>query len=447
MSVPPPDDVGTGSASAAPRPCPQCGDAVAVGSRFCESCGYDVDPRQARPRPGSWALTASPIEDSASPPTGPAGSEDAATVPVRPAAAEPDPLGDETTVAVTPVSQAGLADAPTGPAAPPGPSGPAEPVERPQRTCVECGGPVGADDYCLSCGIKAADPRDHVEQAPSPWVAGVSDKGRRRRRNEDALAVATDRHGEGHTVLVVCDGVATSTESAQASRAGAEAACAVLRAPMPGELAVERSRAVALARFLARAAEAANDAVIAQTDAEADNPASATFVAVLAADTEVVVGWLGDSRAYWVGDCGTVVQLSVDDSGANARIAAGEDPGSAQARPDAHAITRWLGADAPDIEPQVVTHRPDGPGWAIACSDGLWGYLQGADHLAALVRQVAPRPDAGAALSVARALVDFANAAGGRDNITVALARVAAPDIPSETSDPTDPTETENAHG
>ena len=73
----------------------------------------------------------------------------------------------------------------------------------------------------------------------------------------------------------------------------------------------------------------------------------------------------------------------------------------------------------------------DQPGWLLLCSDGLWNY---ASEPAAIVAQVTSaattEPEA-----LALALVDFAKASGGHDNITVAFARldragleIAAPD-------------------
>ena len=66
----------------------------------------------------------------------------------------------------------------------------------------------------------------------------------------------------------------------------------------------------------------------------------------------------------------------------------------------------------------------DGPGWVLVCSDGLWNYCSEPQ------RPRRPGGDARAArrgadpLALAAALVDWANAQGGQDNITVALARI-----------------------
>jgi serine/threonine protein phosphatase PrpC len=126
----------------------------------------------------------------------------------------------------------------------------------------------------------------------------------------------------------------------------------------------------------------------------------------------------------------------------------------AESGPHAHAITRWLGVDAPDPVPRTTARRLDGPGWLLVCSDGLWNYCSAAPALRELVTAtvagLARRPEgatqarpAGEAAEsaldlptgppaqawpdpevVAEELVAWANRQGGHDNITVALARV-----------------------
>ena len=61
----------------------------------------------------------------------------------------------------------------------------------------------------------------------------------------------------------------------------------------------------------------------------------------------------------------------------------------------------------------------------MGCNDGLWNYCSPAEDMAALVRRTAsPSTDGAEPLALAGALVDWANAQGGNDNITVALARL-----------------------
>ena len=95
------------------------------------------------------------------------------------------------------------------------------------------------------------------------------------------------------------------------------------------------------------------------------------------------------------------------------------DPQAARTDPKAHAITAWLGADAGAIRPRTGTFFAETPGHLVLCSDGLWNYLTEPGAFADTVR--AALRDSAGLLEAGRMLVDFANAAGGSDNITVAL--------------------------
>ena len=87
--------------------------------------------------------------------------------------------------------------------------------------------------------------------------------------------------------------------------------------------------------------------------------------------------------------------------------------------PRAHAITKWLGRDSTEIIPRVGELELSVPGWVVVCSDGLWNYASSPQELAA---QLDAAADADPAV-VAGRLVAWANSRGGKDNITVALAR------------------------
>ncbi|MDO5501936.1 MAG: protein phosphatase 2C domain-containing protein [Actinomycetia bacterium] len=356
-------------------PCPNCGDPVAAGANFCEACGAQLGEvtasvAQAGPRvdrPGSVPISA------------------------------PTHL----------VTDDG--------------------AEAPRRPCAECGGTVGPDLYCEQCGTKAPSERDHFRESPAPWVAGVCDRGARRNRNEDAMALAASASPGEYCALIVLDGVSSSTDSDVASLAGARAAREVLRTPLPLGLGTLDSRDAAAHKAITDAAEAAQQAIVAHTESESENPASATFTCVLlAAEADGPMVWhgnLGDSRTYWVPDEGPAVQLSRDDSAAEALIATGMDREEALASEQAHAITRWLGRDAQDVVPTIGRLTVEQPGWLLACSDGLWNYARETEELGERVRAVAAEHP-GDVEAMALALVQFATGAGGHDNITAALARV-----------------------
>jgi len=314
--------------------------------------------------------------------------------------------------------------APTPAAPAPGPDAPSAQTRRlgvrasEQARCSACGGTIGSDGYCQTCGAKAPSPRDHFSASPADWVGGVCDRGVQHYRNEDALALWAD--GD-RAVLVVCDGVSTSVDSDVAALAGAERARDVLagRAALGQDASDE-----VLAQALAEAVAQANQAVIGTTAADSTNAASATFAAAVVVGNRVHYANLGDSRVYLLGPAQRLL-LSLDDSMAQAFIAEGMPRAEAEALPRAHAITKWLGRDAVDTTPRTGVQEVTGPGWVLVCSDGLWNYASGPDELAAqLDAALATTSDPVAA---AQLLVEWANAQGGHDNVTVALARVPAP--------------------
>jgi serine/threonine protein phosphatase PrpC len=357
--------------------CPHCGEPVEAGASFCEACGKPLDA---------------------------AGGPDGPTGPVG-ATAEPGPLED---LGSGPISSSVQLQRTAPMAAPP------------TRACLSCGGVVDADGYCESCGVKALSERDHYREQPASWVAGVCDKGIRHSRNEDAMALlASDKPGE-RAVLVVLDGVSNTDDSQAGSFAGARAALEVLRTKLPRGMATAESRKAAVAKVFAESAKRANDGVVSATVEGTTKPASATYVVAVLEGTTVSFANIGDSRAYWLPDSGAGVQLSVDDSAAQEQMAAGALRAEAESSPMAHAITRWLGRDAPDLVPRVGELELQEPGWLLVCSDGLWNYASEPDALSAQVRALGTTEPAALALG----LVGFANAQGGQDNITVTLARV-----------------------
>ncbi len=301
--------------------------------------------------------------------------------------------------------------------------------------CAACGGSVAPDGYCGTCGARAVSERDHFEEQPAPWLAGTCDRGIRHERNEDAMALAvlpspvaaTDPTGGGPGevgVIVVCDGVSSSTDPDVASLAAARAARAVLTGSRVQGPDTAAGHASAVAARIAAACEAADEAVVATTrDRLVASPASCTIVVAVLDGDLLALGWVGDSRAYWLPDQPAPARvLTIDDSVAAERMALGVPREQAENGPQAHAITRWLGVDSPAEPAHTVTSRLEPPGWLLVCSDGLWNYCSEPADLAALVATLASEHREPQGLS--RALVDWAKERGGHDNITVGLARV-----------------------
>jgi serine/threonine protein phosphatase PrpC len=363
--------------------CPKCGAGVGAGDEFCEACGQALRA-DARPVPES-------VADTASAPTAVPGP---GTEPMEPPTA-----------------------ATTAPVA---------------GRCA-CGGTFDADGWCDQCGQRAPSERDHLVVTISPRLGAVCDKGRHHPRNEDAVALA---EADGRSVLVVCDGVSSTTDSDVAAVAAANAARDVLATAAAPSSESPAARVEQYSDLMSTAASAANaEAVAAARQVGGENAPSCTFAAAVVDREVVVAGWVGDSRVYWLGDDGTALQLSIDDSWVTDQVDHGRSRTQAEADPLAHSITRWLGADAPDPTARCGSLAATGAGWVLVCSDGLWNYCSGASDLADLITKYGSLDPT----ELAGHLVDWANEQGGHDNITVALARIESDDLPgsSVTSDAT----------
>ncbi|MCT2583368.1 PP2C family protein-serine/threonine phosphatase [Actinophytocola gossypii] len=276
--------------------------------------------------------------------------------------------------------------------------------------CVACrSSDVSDEGVCADCGRTQPTGRDRMV-ADLGLVAGISDRGRRRARNEDSMAFGVVTDGTPTVVAVVCDGVATSDRGdSAAQRAVDEALAVLLDAAGEGGDAEAATRAA-----VARAIEG----VTALADPEkAGTAPSCTFVSAVVTATTVTVGWVGDSRAYWLAGSDARL-LTADDTVAAELVAEGMSEEQAMSAYQAHALSRWIGADAGAIEPRTLTLTPDGPGQVLLCSDGLWNYLP---EPAALVEALPGDPAEVVPLTGADELTRVALELGGHDNVTTVL--------------------------
>ena len=319
--------------------------------------------------------------------------------------------------------------------------------------------PVGVteDGYCEGCGRKVPTGRDHTE-LDLGLVAGVTDRGRRHPRNEDAMALAiAETPGGPVAIAVVCDGVSSSPRPDDASLAGAQTGVRVLlqavrlgEDPRESSLAAVEAAAAELALLSgpggspsatyvsvvvgaapvpppddltgsnAVTADASPSAAGTAPDSVGGSAADGAGFVGEAAGEVVTLCWLGDSRAYWLAESGSW-RLTTDDSLAQEMVSSGLlDEAAAMSTPQAHVITRWLGADIAEPRPHVARFSPPGPGVVLVCTDGLWNYLPEAGDLAGRALPGAISD----ALGTASELVQFALTCGGMDNITVVLVPV-----------------------
>jgi PPM family protein phosphatase len=277
--------------------------------------------------------------------------------------------------------------------------------------CPQCGAAAaGPDRFCESCGSPLDACRaltDHRQTDLGP-AAAISDRGRQRKHNEDAYAIAA--FGD-HLLAVVCDGVASTDGAGPAAEAaaGAAIACLTAGASTTPDWSTLAGEAVAAAQEAVRPAGG--------TPALADVDGSTTLALALARAGEIVVANVGDSRVYWIGDDGQTVLLSVDDSWDHFAREAGLPDAEVRDPARRHEITAWLGPDAEPVVPHLARHAPEGGGLLLLCSDGLWNYAESPDAMGALVTGAGDRRPGAVALHLVRAAID----AGGADNVTVAV--------------------------
>jgi serine/threonine protein phosphatase PrpC len=213
-------------------------------------------------------------------------------------------------------------------------------------------------------------------------------------------------------MMVVCDGVSSSPEADKAAAQASQAALTVMQTDLAND-------AVAL-DAVKHSVEAAAAAVAALGLQRSEAP-STTIVSAVASEKQIAIAWIGDSRAYWIHN-GHVQQLTSDHSWLNMVLENGAfERAEAQRSRNAHALTRWLGLDSDEGDPETVVNDIDGDGIVLLCSDGLWNYADTDEGMNDVVQQVSQNSET--ALGLARQFVEYAIAQGGRDNITAVVMR------------------------
>ncbi|MBI2983607.1 MAG: serine/threonine-protein phosphatase [Chloroflexi bacterium] len=213
--------------------------------------------------------------------------------------------------------------------------------------------------------------------------ASLTDAGRRHKQNEDAVTLIVAPEGAAwgfDLAAIVCDGVSGQP-----------------RGEMASALSIEAFRS---------------------TFSRADDhptPVASTVVALVLTGRHATIGHVGNSRAYLLHG-GELERLTIDHSFVAEQIRQGMILASeARRHPMRSRISRALGT--PQADAMDVSERDAEPGDLFLLStDGLHDIVDETEILRAI------SDDLG---KTARRLVDLANAAGGPDNITVALCRVA----------------------
>ncbi len=239
-------------------------------------------------------------------------------------------------------------------------------------------------------------------------VFSVTSRGMERARNEDSCLAET---GNDYALLVVADGMGGHQAGNIASALAVDAA----RDFWSGLDGKSSLTAEKVRRSLRDLILDANRAIIAEA---AKNPTrkgmGTTFTAGLLRGTSLVIGHVGDSRAYWIHN-DRIELLTKDHSLLEELLDAGQvKPKEAENHPQRHVLTRAVGIDA-RLEVDIYEKELEPGSVLLFCTDGLTNHIDDEEIKSVCLKHRDPQ-------KMAENLVNTANDRGGHDNITVVIA-------------------------
>jgi protein phosphatase len=245
---------------------------------------------------------------------------------------------------------------------------------------------------------------------------GQTDVGRRRKLNEDNFLVDQETG-----LYAVCDGMGGHNAGEVASQMAIETLAAFIQksAKDPKDITWPYGLDANLsfeANRLTTAIKLANKRVFKAADNRDDYTGmGTTIVAALVSGSVMTVGSAGDSRCYRFRD-GKLTQVTRDDSWVSAAWAEGIlSADEIERHPLKNVITKAVGAKE-TIDIETVEERLVSGDLALFCSDGLHAMISD-EEILRLLNPTASLPD------IAQKLIDAANEAGGKDNVSVVLVR------------------------
>jgi PPM family protein phosphatase len=247
---------------------------------------------------------------------------------------------------------------------------------------------------------------------------GHTDVGKRRKLNEDSFLIDQETQ-----LFVVCDGMGGHNAGEVASKMSVESIQSFIeKSHREKEITWPYGLDVNLSfegNRLKTAIKLANKKVFKAADnREEYTGMGTTVVAALVAGKVMTVGWAGDSRCYLFRD-GKLTQLTKDDSWVSAAWAEGIlSADEIEKHPLRNVITKAVGAKD-SLEIDLVEHEFQNGDVALLCSDGLHSMIDDRS----ILKTVTPFPET--LEEAARKLIDAANEAGGKDNVSVVLLRYA----------------------
>jgi protein phosphatase len=247
-----------------------------------------------------------------------------------------------------------------------------------------------------------------LRAAETTWK---TDTGRQRRENEDSAYVRAP-------VFVVADGMGGAQAGEVASSIAIEAfEHGLADSGTPEERLAERVRD-------------ANQQIYDRSRAEHGREGmGTTLTAAFVDDAHLAIAHVGDSRAYMFRD-GELTRLTQDHSLVDELVRQGKlTEEQAAEHPQRSIITRALGPE-PNVEVDTWTYPVRAGDVLLLCSDGLTSMVS-EEGIAEVLASAENLDEAG------RRLIEAANEAGGRDNITVVLFRIEEAGSDAVTDQPT----------
>jgi protein phosphatase len=242
-------------------------------------------------------------------------------------------------------------------------------------------------------------------------LAGLTDRGKVRANNEDSLCVDPELG-----LLVVADGMGGHQSGEKASGIAVSSIPANFKQLADNPADVTNKRFSPETNRLGFCLQIANQTIYETARRSVqDKGMGTTCTAACIANDRLSVAHVGDSRCYLIrGE--RIEQLTADHSLLMEKVRHGLISKEQATGAEQHILTRSLGTE-PEVQVDLGEH-PLLPGDVVVlCSDGLDKELTNEQLLKTVIRTPDPR-------QLAQQLIDMANAAGGRDNITVAVARV-----------------------
>ena len=240
-----------------------------------------------------------------------------------------------------------------------------------------------------------------------------TDTGQVRTHNEDYIWI-----DEETGLYIVADGLGGHEAGEQASQLTATTAGQLIAAGLAK--AGDQISDAAVESLMQHALEKANETVLTAARAAGQRRnMGATIVMALVRLPLVHLCHVGDARAYMIRD-GQLSRLTEDDSYVAQLVSAGVIS-EEEARNHAYhsIVTKAIGQDPP-LEPTSTTIKISPDDWLLMCSDGLTDMVSDQELLAE-----SQQADGDPANLVA-ALVEAANSAGGKDNISIVVLKVVA---------------------